>query len=112
VSDFAIYPLYFAPSPVLLYLRALRYQSRVFSCCPSLRLHTWSSVFNHMVRLDTYILQDFDFLHLYRWFSRTPVLLFRTRQVVLHTQTPVDKSSNFVMSLLMPQLYQLAAFTC
>jgi len=43
--------------------------------------------FEFVVRLDIYILEDFDFLRLYHWFSRMSVPLFLTRQAILLTQT-------------------------
>jgi len=58
-----------------------------------------SSVFNHVVRLDTYITDDFQFLRLYHWCSRMLVPLFQTRQTIHLTQTPLDNSGDFVMSL-------------
>jgi len=43
----------------------------------------WSSVFSHMICLDTYIAVDFDLLRLYHLFSRMSVPLFRTRQAII-----------------------------
>ena len=55
----------------------------------------WSSVFNHVVRLYTYILWFWLSIRHYHWLSRTSVSLFRTRQAIPTTQTPVDNSGDF-----------------
>jgi len=44
--------------------------------------------------------KGFWLYRLYHLFSGMSVLLFRMRQVILLTQTPVDNSGDFVMSLL------------
>jgi len=54
---------------------------------------------------------DFVFLHVYHWISRMSVPLFQTWQAIPLSQTPVDHSGDFVMSVLIPQLCQLAAFS-
>ena len=63
MPDSGIYPLSPVLSHLLLCLLALRYLlSLVVLLCD---YNIWSSVFDHVVRLDTYIPEDFDFLRLY-----------------------------------------------
>jgi len=45
----------------------------------------WSSVFSHVVHLDTYIPEDFDVIRLFYWLIRMSLPLFRTWQAMLFT---------------------------
>ena len=95
---------------VLLYSRVSRHCDIYQQCCLVVLYvcSICSSVFSHMICLDTYIAVDFDLLRLYHWFSRMSVPLFRTRQAILLIQSAVDSCGNFVMSLLILQLCQLS----
>ena len=70
-----------------------------------------SSVFNNMVRLDIHVPEDLHTLRVYEWFSRMMVRLSTALYVICFTQTPVDSCGDFVMSLLVLQLYQFITFT-
>jgi len=60
-----------------------------------------------MVRLDIHVPEDLHTLHLYDWFSCMLVPLFRMLYVICFTETPVDSSDDFVVSLLVLQLCQI-----
>ena len=98
-----------APSPLLLCLQALQYLSRVPSC-PLWQQYLvvsvqWRGPCGYLHPKGSWL------LHLCHWFSHMLVPLFRKRQAIPLTQTPVDDSSDSVMSFLILQLWQLAAFT-
>jgi len=76
-SAIYIYPLSPAPYPLLVCLQTVRYLSK--SRLVVLLLHdsnVWSSAFNHVVHLDTYFPEYFNFLHLQHWFGRISLGLY------------------------------------
>jgi len=79
VRDSSIYPLSPAPFSSTLVSPGTAI-SILFS---SHDYNIWSSLFNHVVRLDTFLAEDFNFLRLCHWFSRMWEPLLRTRQAIL-----------------------------
>jgi len=67
-------------------------------CC--LVVLVWSSVLNYMIRLDIHLPEDLHTLCLYDQCSHMLVPLFRMLYVICFTESAVDSSGNFVVSVL------------